>query len=222
MAIHVTTTKRDIHWVKMLCYGSSGVGKTMLSATAPKPVIISAERGLLSLARQDVPVIEVRNLDEAREAYRYVFKSNEFLTVCLDSISELAERILANNKKNTKDGRKAYGDMNDEVAELIRDYRDIPDKHVYMISKEVRFIDEVTGKVNYEPLMPGKTLKNNLPYFYDIVACMRIGKTPEKKEFRYLQTQPSVQYMAKDRSGLLEAMEKPDLTKLFNKITGAK
>ena len=34
--------------VKMLVYGESGMGKTMLTATLPRPLLISAESGLLS------------------------------------------------------------------------------------------------------------------------------------------------------------------------------
>lgn len=219
MTVKIQTTKADTHWVKMLCYGEPGVGKTVLAATAPKPIIISAEKGLLSLAKKDIPLIEVSTLQEAREAYRYVFKSTDHETICLDSVSELAEKILGEFKKNTKDPRQAYGQMADEMAELIRDLRDAPNKNIYMIAKQQRIIDEVTGKVSFEPLMPGKAIAIQLPYFFDVVACMRIGKR-EKEEFRYLQTQPSVQYLAKDRSGRLNPIEEPNLTKLFNKVRG--
>ena len=41
--------------VKILCYGEAGVGKTVLLATLPRPVLISAESGTLSL--------QVQNLD---------------------------------------------------------------------------------------------------------------------------------------------------------------
>ena len=51
MALKFTTTNQaaQLHGVKALVYGPSGAGKTTLCATAPAPIIISAEAGLLSL-----------------------------------------------------------------------------------------------------------------------------------------------------------------------------
>ena len=37
---------------------------------------------------------------------------------------------------------------------------------------------------------------------------------------RFLQTQPDMQYVAKDRSGALDALEPPHLGYLLNKIHG--
>ena len=41
--------------VKVLVYGQAGSGKTTLIRTAPAPLILSAEAGLLSLAGTDIP-----------------------------------------------------------------------------------------------------------------------------------------------------------------------
>lgn len=215
--LKVKSTKSDLHHVKMLCYGESGVGKTVLSSTAPEPLIISAERGLLSLRHLDIPTIEVSTLEDIREAHAYAMSCKQE-TICLDSLSELAEMLLIQFKGETKDPRQAYGRMADEMATVVRKFRSI-NKHVYMIAKQSRLTDEVTGKVSYQPLIPGQSFATNVPYLFDIVACLRIGKR-EKEEYRYLQTQPSIQYVAKDRSGLLDKEEAPDLTKLFTKIVG--
>ena len=221
MSIKLETTKQENHWVKMLCYGESGVGKTYLCQTAPKPVIISAERGLLTLADVDIPVIHTTTMAQAKEAYDYLKGTNDFQTICIDSISELAEALLTEFLSGVKDPRQAYGKMNIEVAALIRLFRNLPNKHVYFTAKQDRIIDEFSGKVSYMPGMPGKTILNNLPYFFDIVACLRVA-TKDKKEVRYLQTQPTAQYTAKDRSRKLNDAEEPNLTKLFNKVIGVK
>jgi AAA domain len=197
--IKLTSTKRDVHWVNILVYGESGVGKTTLCATAPNPVIISAEQGLLSLAGLDIPVYEVGGMSDVREAYAAV-KDSDFQTVCIDSLSELGETLLSEFKREEKDPRKAYGRMGDEMALIVRKF-------------------EITSKVSYSPSMPGKAFTCNMPYFFDIVTCMRIGKK-EKAEYRYLQTQPSIQYEAKDRSGKLAMEEVPDITQIINKIVG--
>ena len=217
MPIKITTTQRHSDAVKILVYGESGFGKTVLCGTAPNPIIISAESGLLSLRAQNLPVIEVSSVTDLDEAYTYC-STSEYSTICLDSVSEIAEVCLSELKKKYKDGRKAYGDMFDMVAERIRKFRDLPGKHVYFTAKQVRSEDADTGITRYGPSMPGKTLTNNVEYFFDEVLCLRIGETEGGEKYRYLQTQPDIQYKAKDRSGALDDMEPPNLTKIFNKI----
>src|ERR1035441_562378 len=100
--------------VKILCYGKAGVGKTVLCSTAPRPVILSVEGGTLSLRQVEIPVIVIRNLADLYEAYSWCQNSDEasaFDTVCLDSLSEIAEVVLTTAKGINKDPRKAYGEM---------------------------------------------------------------------------------------------------------------
>lgn len=223
MAIKLTSTKRDVHWVKMLVYGRSGIGKTfMCGMTAPNPIIISAEKGLLSLADVDVPTIEVESVQDIKDSLAFVKKnSDDYETVCVDSMSEIAEKLLIEYKKGTKDVRQAYGKMADDMATIVRLFRDLPNKHVIFTAKEKKEVDEGTGKVSYVAMIPGKSFAINAPYFFDLVACMRVKKV-DGVNVRYLQTQPSVQYDAKDRSGKLDAMEEVNIQHIINKITGVK
>jgi ABC-type branched-subunit amino acid transport system ATPase component len=88
--------------IKVLVYGQAGAGKTSLIPTMPKPVILSAEGGLLSIAGSDIPFIEVTDMAALREAYAWLAGSDEaraFESVALDSISEIAEVCLGNEKK---------------------------------------------------------------------------------------------------------------------------
>lgn len=214
----ITTTKQHTKHVKCVVYGEAGVGKTVLGSTAPKPLIISAERGLLSLADKDIPVIEVENFADTLKAFDYVKSHEDYETIVLDSLSEIAEKMLAEFKRFEKDGRQAYLKMADELYSLARKFRDI-DKHVLFITKLELTKDEITGKTTYRPSAPGQAFTSQIPYFVDEVFCMRIGKV-EKETVRYLQTQPDSQYTAKDRSGKLESKETPNLTAIFNKIVG--
>lgn len=211
--------------IKILVYGQAGHGKTTLCATAPRPVIISAEAGLLSLARYSIPVAEINSLADLREMYQWVTTSaeaNNFDTICLDSVSEIAEKLLANAKKTVKDPRQAYGLLIDEMSDTIRAFRDLRGKHVYFTAKQEWIKDETTGKTMFGPTMPGQKMGQALPYFFDEVFCLRIGMTPDQKSsYRYLQTQPDFQYTAKDRSGRLELMEPPDLNHVFGKMLAA-
>lgn len=225
MPIKITTTDQISleNGVKCLVCGPSGIGKTVLCSTAPTPVIISAEKGLLSLRKFRVLAIEITNVDELGEAYRWCIQSQEskgIYTVCLDSISEIAEVVLANLIKTVgkNDPRKAYGEVIPQMSTVIRMFRDIPGKNVCVTAKMEQSKDEMTGAMMFGPSMPGKQLGPMMPYFFDEVFALRIGKDPQNNLFRYLQTQPDLQYVAKDRSGSLAFMEPPNLTHIFTKI----
>src|SRR5690606_11264059 len=130
--------------------------------------------------------------------------------LCLDSISEIAEVVLTNHKAKSKDGRMAYGDMIDDMAKIIREFRDLPGYNVYMSAKQERLKNEATGVMINQPMMPGNKLGQSMPYFPDEVFQLDIeGIAPNS--YRLLRTQPDFQNEAKDRSGLLDPIERPDL-----------
>lgn len=222
MAIKLTSTKdaATLQGVKILVHGPAGAGKTVLCATAPSPLIISAEAGLLSLADSDIPVLEVNTLAQVREAYSFINHSEEakkFETICIDSLTEVAEEVLTSAKKAAKDPRQAYGVLIDEMGALVRAFRDLPGRHVYMSAQQERVQNDIGGLL-YSTSMPGKQLANNLPYMFDEVFALRVEKDAENNIVRWLQTVRDVQYDAKDRSGKLEQFEEPDLGCIINKI----
>lgn len=215
-AMKIISTK-DVHTdgVKLLMYGASGSGKTTLIKTAPKPFIISSESGLLSLAGEDIPAVEVTSEEGLEEAYNYVVKS-EYETICLDSVSDIAESILGEYKGKFSDGRQAYGKLNDVMGKWIRKFRDIKGKHVYITAKEHKV--DMNGVNIAQPSMPGQTLTNNIPYYFDLL--MRLEA--DKKGNRTVHTKQTFTQTCKDRSGKLDDKEEPDLTAIINKITGGK
>lgn len=226
MALKFTTTDQaaQLHGVKMLIYGTSGVGKTTLCATAPQPIILSAEAGLLSLRKFQIPVIEIRTVDDLTEAHRWcqqAAEARQFATVCIDSITEIGEVVLANAKRQVKDPRQAYGELIEKMMTTIKAFRDLQGKHVYMAAKAEPVKDEMTGVVRYMASMPGSKLGPQLPYLFDEVFRLGINKTPQGEQYRFLQTQPDLQYDAKDRSGALDPIEPPDLNHVISKILGA-
>ena len=221
MAIQIRKTS-DIHahGVKMLVYGHAGSGKTSLCASLPNPIIISAEAGLLSLQEVGLPYIEVTSIDSLIEVYAFLTTSAEakgYESVCLDSISEIAEVILIHEKKVTKDPRAAYGAMQDQLGDVIRKFRDMSGKNVYFTAKCEKSQDE-TGRILYAPMMPGNKTGQSLPYFFDLVMALRVEMDADKNPVRALMTETDGLWQAKDRSGKLETWESPDLGAIIKKI----
>ena len=225
MAIKLQSTKGfGQTGVKMLVYGQAGAGKTTLIRTLPDPVIISAESGLMSLSESDIPYVTVSTLDDLREVMSWIMSSAEaqsFRSIALDSISEIADVVLAEEKAASKDGRAAYGTMGDKMRKIIRAFRDLPDTNIYFSAKIDRAQDE-QGMMLYGPYMPGKTLMQDMPFFFDEVMALRIVRDKDGASRRALMCQSDGLWTAKDRSGKLGAWEEADLGAIINKINGGK
>lgn len=242
MSVKLITTREaaQLNGVKVTVYGMAGSGKTVLCSTTGAPtIILSAEGGLLSLRHFDIPVIEVKTIEDVAEAYRFVSEAAEgkqFEWVCLDSLSEIAEVCLANEKKMTRDPRQAYGALQEHMYRLIRDFRDLPGKNVYFSAKmaaektdivESRTSGAITtqvaigSKVVYAPSLPGIKLGQALPYFTDLVLALRVEKDVDGNPSRWLQTQSDDSYNCKDRSGALDAFEQPSLATIAAKVRHA-
>ncbi|HWV46989.1 MAG TPA: ATP-binding protein [Nitrospira sp.] len=240
MALQFTTAEHEstTHGIKCMVYGPAGMGKTVLNATMPNPVMISAESGALSLSQKNLerifgvghpwvtynmPIIVVKTIDDLKDAFRYLTESAEatqFQSCGLDSLSEIAEVVLNAAKRTVKDPRQAYGELIEKMETVVRDFRDIKGKNVLFLSKMEPMKDELTGVVKYGPMMPGAKLGVKMPYFFDEVFRYGISKAPDGSEFRFLQTQPDLQYEAKDRSGALDKTEYPMMWPIFDKIKG--
>lgn len=233
------TTSSEYHEsgsVKMLVYSQAGMGKTVLTATLPSPILISAESGALSLKRQNlerifgvetggicynIPMIVINSMDDLVECYNWALQSPEaaqFQSIALDSISEIGEVVLSNAKKTSKDPRQAYGELIEQMTRIIRSFRDLP-KNVYMTCKMDSAKDELTGVTKYGPSLPGAKLSKEIGYFFDEVFRIGVNKDEQGVPYRFLQTQPDIQYEAKDRSGALSAIEYPHLGHIIGKIT---
>jgi len=205
--------------IKVLVYGHAGAGKTTLGATMPAPIIISAEGGLLSIKDAGLDYIEVNSMDTLMEAFEYVSASGDkYASVVLDSISEIAEVVLVHEKAVNKDGRAAYGEMAVQMTSIIRAFRDMAGKHVLMTAKVEKAQDE-SGRILYSPSMPGNKVGQSLPYFFDEVLALRVEKDADGKAQRALMCDSDGIWLAKDRSGKLDAWEAPDMGAIIEKMS---
>ena len=233
--MQITTTDQlaSARGIKVLVFGPSGSGKTRLISTmsrtpAEDTLIVSAEAGLLSLRDFSIRAVEVHGVQDLRDVLTYV-RSPEGVWVknlALDSISEIAEVVLAAEKMATTEGgkpmhgAKAYGEMGDVMARILRAFRDLPGPNVYFSAKMDR--NATDEGIFIGPSMPGKKLAQGLAYWFDEVFALRVAPPAQEggRAQRWLQTANDGIYDCKDRSGALALTEPAHLGRLFAKING--
>jgi len=210
--------------LKILLYGAAGSGKTVTCATAGEStLIISAEAGLLSIkdAPGDIQIAEVNTRAEVEAVLDYLEQKGTPAWVCIDSISEIGEIVLAEEMSKTKNGIKAYGELAIIMTALIKRFRALH-CNVVMTAKLERTKDDAGGTILFGPSMPGKRMSQEIPYYFDLVCAMRVGHSPKDSEkmLREIQTNRDGQWEAKDRSGKLDIFEPQNLAELKKKILG--
>jgi hypothetical protein len=218
-----STTDRESfeHGIKILAYGPAGSGKTHLCGTLPSPIILSAEKGLLTLRKKSIPVIIIEKLQDVWDAKTWIeqnARKQGILSVAVDSISEIVEQCLSVHRKKSNDGRKAYGDMAIEAIDLIKAFRDLEGFHVCVTAKQTLTKDPLTGVDKATPSTPGRQVGPDLPYLFDEVFNTFTDKAPDGSTYHALRTHASFNAEAKDRSGVLDEIEYPDLAHIINKI----
>lgn len=207
--------------INALIYGDSGVGKTRLALTCDRPLVISAEGGLLSLAGHDVPYIEVNDIKSAREAVGYAIKhAGEYGTIIFDSLSEIAEIVLADALQKTPDPRKAYPEAEAAVTRLIRQLRDLPCSVIWIGKSTV--VQDDMGRRIHAPMVPGSKFQDKLPYLLDLVGRLvvdTVSKEDGTQQLRRtLRFVSDGSFTAKDRSGKLPELCPAHIGKIIERI----
>ena len=206
--------------VKCLVYGGPGTGKTPMIATAPRPVACVVEPGMLSMrAHTTIPCFDANSVEKIEEFFKWALGSkeaNNFDTICIDSASQLAELYLAQELKNNRDGRMAYGQMAVKVIQRLSELYYMQNKNIYITAKQVT-VDE-NGLFTKSPYFPGKDLNIKVPHLYDEVLQISEVKIPAiTNPVIALRCKGTFGILARDRSMRLDEFEQTNLTHIFNK-----
>lgn len=220
--------------VKMMLCGGPGAGKTPLMNTAPRPVLLVTEPGMLSMRGSKVPAFEAFTRAAIKDFFDWFTSSNEsrnYDSLGIDSLTNIAEIILADENIKQKHGLKAYGNMADAVMEYCNTLNYMQQKHVIMICKQ-GFVENgrtsllEDGKIITEPVMqkkpvfPGQQLNTLIPHMFDEILHMGLA-TVQGKQVTALRTREIPEIFARDRSGMLAELEYPNLATVFSKCMSA-
>jgi len=207
--------------VKAIVYGPAGTGKTPILNTAPRPVLLATEAGLLSMRGSTIPTYEAYTSQRVDEFFKWFFNSketNNFDSLAVDSISFMADVYLQaelNGKSKSgqkKHGLAAYGAMATAVMDHLRPLYYTKQKHTYLIAKE-----HMPDNVIKRPYFPGNQLNVEVPGLYDFVLHLGIKNVPVQGQIKAFQTLETYDIMARARTGNLDQYEPPDLNYIIRK-----
>lgn len=230
-----TTDTIENKFLNVLVYGVPGTGKTRFAGTCGtrfKPLILSAESGLLSLKQikdkdgnpikfDFVRIDKFEDIEYARQFLRY--KDHKYDTVILDSLTEIQQvcmdKILREEKRE-KAQIADWGTLNNRMVAMIRDFRDMNLNFIVTALCDT-IEDQETGGSKLGPLLQGK-LKETVDGYFDEVFYLtskeQKGQDGKSEVKRYLVTQGTNRFRAKDRSGMLPLAVEPDFCKIHDVI----
>ena len=199
---------------KAIVYGPPGSGKTPVFNTAPRPVLLATEPGLLSMRNSTVPTWIGDSKAKIDEFFKWFENSSEaknFDTLGIDSTSQMCNIALDESK--SKHGLAQYGDMADYVMPFLKRLYFMREKHMYLIAKE-----ELTTDGKRRPLYPGKYLPAEIPHLYDCILRLAKVPVPQIGEQLAFQCNGSIDVVARNRTGTLADFEPPNFAELVKKV----
>ncbi len=178
--------------LKLLLFGPAKVGKTTLSATAPKALFLDTEGGTMSVRDSGADVLPIATWADMDTAVKELTMGGHgYESVILDSVTMLQEVAgekvgLMNNILDPKaDARQAYGAIGAMIRHKILQLNTLPMNVIF--TAQLRERDAVDLEAGQYPLTPDVTpaiLKVLMP-IPDVIgrlAIVRAGATPQDIE----------------------------------------
>lgn len=204
----------QLYGCKAIVYGAPGSAKTPLINTAPRPVMLACEPGMLSMRGSNVPTCQAFTPEACDDFFKWFFNSKEvanYDTLAIDSVSQLADIYLQAALKKLKHGLQAYGSMATSVMDHMRPLFFFPQKHTYLICKQS------VGEGMARPMFPGNQLNVEIPHMYDFILHLGIKNVPGIGQVKAFQCNESFDFLCRNRTGNLSDYEQPDFGALVRK-----
>jgi len=128
-----------------LIYGESGTGKTALSSTWPKPMLVLdiAEKGTKTIRSvPGIKGIQIENWDDLEDLYWHVYEGKgkgKFKTISLDQVSQLQDLAIAkvradrNMKENEPMSQRLWGQASGLLKNWLQNFRNLQSQGMHVI-----------------------------------------------------------------------------------------
>jgi hypothetical protein len=137
-----------------------------------------------------------------------------YKTICLDSLTEISEINVQKYQKifpDRKDSFPMWGEYGKSMRDLVKHFRDLP-YNVFMTALSEPDKDE-TGK-RFMGIDIAGSISKKIGQYFDLVLYVHVNAEGK----RSIITRSTDTIQCKDRSGVLDPVEPPDLSVIMSKI----
>lgn len=197
--------------LKGLIYGQPGIGKTSLSLSSPKPLLIDFDNGLRRVDKQYQT--DSVQIESYQDLLNILTKENidNYETIIIDTLGKMIDRIgdwLAESNPKVKQGdgqlsMKGWGNVKFEFQRLLK-LLDAQNKSVIFVAHEKE--EKVNDEVMKRPDVAGSSGKDIVKEL-DFMGYMSI-----KNGKRTIDLAPNEAYYAKNSLGLNSFLEYKQLS----------
>ena len=214
--------------IKIMLYGDSGVGKTTLAVTAPKPLVLLTEKnGVPSIyaSNPEACIVYCSTIQDVTNVVAGIMNGDkelsQFETLVIDSLSE-TQRMIQDDvlKKARRDAMQLqdYGKLADGTRGLIRVLRDLP---IHVVCTALNDVDseEATGQRHYQPIFIGRKTGKEIAQWFTCIGYMYrrdIKEGDEKVAQRNIMFDGTNTVLCKTAPNLEGVIKNPNLTQIFN------
>lgn len=205
--------------MKVLLYGLSGMGKTTMAASFPRPLFLDLEGGMLSTRRVQPVLRYPRNPKESVKSYPQVVdfynlvaqeKNPQFETIVIDSLNELQLLVTqyvvtkftgVKRQYNDQMTLADYGKANRDFAKVVRLFLNLPYNVVFTAASTQKDFGEESD-VMISPKFVGKQVGPDVQRMMDMIGYCYAKAMPGNTTEHYVSFKMSSKYLAKDRLGI--------------------
>jgi hypothetical protein len=196
----MTVAPAKTNVLSMLVHAGAKVGKSTLSSSAPPPVLVLDAEGSWRFIKTrkihwdpmtepiprhdgtwDACIVTITQWQHVMQVFRHLTQvEHDFISVVIDSITEIQRRLKANLKGTEAMQMQDWGQLLTQMDSTIRAFRDMtmlpgPIQCVVMIAETRQ--NGRTGK--WEPYMQGQ-ISVSLPYLVDICGYLYVDMAPDE------------------------------------------
>jgi len=245
---------RDDAALSLLVHGMSKTGKSTFSSTAPLPALVLdaegswkfiTERGYntgIPLRQRlwdpmdgppprhdgtwDVCRVVVQDWPTLSRVHDWLrTEPHDFLTLTLDSISEIQRRCKKNIKTSGQLQMQDWGMLLDQMSELLRNFRDLTDNPRNNLRVAVFIAESKKTEGTWGPSVQGQ-ITAQLPYMFDLVGYHYAQSVSDEHGGsthsirRLLIGPPQLEFVVGERvqGRLGMVVDNPDITEMINRV----
>lgn len=229
--------------LSLLVHAAAKVGKSTLSSTAPKPILVLDAEGSWRFIKvkkrhwdpmtEPIPrydgtweacIVTVTQWEQVLQILRHLTQvEHDFKSVVIDSITEIQRRLKANLKGTEAMQIQDWGQLLTQMDAVIRAYRDLT-LLPGAVECVVMIAETREDKGKWKPYMQGQ-IGISLPYLVDICGYLYVdsiadadGQMTKKMRRLFIGTHPSFESGERVQGTLGDVVDDPVISEMIEKI----